>query len=236
MSQLLRHFCKWQKHVPTPVKTPRPASARLPEFISLLRMVEARSYTREKIRNGIRAAAKSFLWIVEARSYTRENTSSSAWENAKSFLRIAEVRSYTRKTLWRPLCCMPAAGGNFLALKTHSTWFLARRRRKIFSFKNTQNTIFGPPQAEIFWDLDQIRIPPHIRIPPLIIPRFLIRGGGILKWNSPDEWLLSIPHVYAASSCLATDGARENHPEPLNPELPGSFRRGLHVALVPVVC
>ena len=132
MSQLLRHFCKWQKHVPTPVKTQRPASARLPEFISLLRMVEARSYTREKIRNGIRAAAKSFLRIVEARSYTRENTSSSAWENAKSFLRIAEVRSYTRKN----------------SLET--TLLYARRRRKFFGSKNTQHMIFSPPQAENF--------------------------------------------------------------------------------------
>ena len=47
----------------------------------------------------------------------------------------------------------------------------------MFSIKNIKNTIFGPPQAKIFWDLGRIRIPPHIRIPPLIESRFLIRGG-----------------------------------------------------------
>ena len=48
-------------------------------------------------------------------------------------------------------------------------------------------------------------------------------------------WLLSIPHVYTASFWPCDDGAKENRPDPLNPELPGSFRKRLHMNCSPKI-
>ena len=42
-------------------------------------------------------------------------------------------------------------------------------------------------------------------------------------------WLLSIPHVYTARFCLAEDGTKKLCQNPLNLELPGSFRERLHI-------
>ena len=50
---------------------------------SILRMVEARSYTRENIGNRVYAARKYFLWMVEARSYARENVGNHAYAACK---------------------------------------------------------------------------------------------------------------------------------------------------------
>ena len=45
------------------------------------------------------------------------------------------------------------------------------------------------------------------------------------------RWLLSIPHVYTSIPCPCSDGAKENRPDPLNLELPGSFRERLHISI-----
>ena len=49
------------------------------------------------------------------------------------------------------------------------------------------------------------------------------------------ERLLSIPHVYTATQYLWEDGAKENHPNPLISELPGSFRERLHMWCVKAI-
>ena len=179
-------------------------------------MIEARSYTRENYPPPPPPRPQTILRMAQARSYTRKNCrictgAVNGFGNSRGVHTSSQfVNHFTSgsgaflypQNYWKS-CDQPAAGDFFWdslvfleqILKFFITHRSAYKKYEILKLlKTSKNIILGPPQANFFWDPKSI----FFKKPPYS------REGGFLNLNSPD--LLDIPHDNRNQTCLPASG------------------------------